>query len=184
MSNLSITEKGRRVLSPAQWIAVATFIVFGLSAATASAAPQLIEVCQKGHTIRVDVHAVPALLDQGARLGSCDGGGGCACSQEFDPVTCSDGKTYANECFATCAGSTGCEHIGVCSNIWNPVTCNGVTYANACQARLAGATGCTTLCACPLDYAPVRCDDGKVYINACVANCNGHTNCTPLTTSP
>jgi len=97
MSRLSITEKGRRILSPAQWIAVATFLVFGLSAAAATAAPQLIEICQKGHTIKVDVHAVPALLDQGARLGSCEGGGGgCACSQEFDPVTCSDGKTYAN----------------------------------------------------------------------------------------
>ena len=87
MSRLSINETSRRVHSPAQWIAVATFLVFGLSAATASAAPQLIEICQKGHTIRVDVHAVPALLEQGARLGSCEGEVGCSCSFEFDPVT-------------------------------------------------------------------------------------------------
>lgn len=180
MSSPSITNRFRRAYSPVLWIAFTTLTFLGLNVAPAVAAPHLIEICQKGHTISVDVHAVPKLLEQGARLGSCDGNGVCPCSSEFDPVTCTNGKTYANECLATCAGQSGCERLGICSNIWNPVTCGGVTYANACQAALAGATNCGTKCACPQDYNPVRCQNGKVYINSCVAECDGQSGCTPL----
>jgi hypothetical protein len=185
MSKPRVADRSRQVLSPALWIAAATWIVLGLSAGTASAAPHKIDICKNGKTLNVDVHAVPALLEQGARLGSCDGGGSCACSQEFDPVTCTNGKTYANECLATCDGQSGCDRLAVCSNIWNPVSCtapDGSThvYANRCQAENAGATGCNVLCACPQDYAPVQCGNGKIYVNACVAQCDGQTGCTPL----
>lgn len=179
MSKLSITERSRRVLSSVLWTAAAMLVVLGLSAGTASAAQRLVEICHKGQTISVDVHAVPAHLEHGDRLGPCEGA--CVCSQIFDPVTCANGKTYANACLAECDNAPGpCVRVGVCSNIWDPVICNGVVYANECQARNAGCTSITRACACSLDYAPVRCSDGNIYINACVAACRGATGCTPL----
>jgi hypothetical protein len=182
MSKLSLTQRCRRVFSSVLWIAVATgFVVLGARTASADQ-DHKIQICHKGQTIEVDVHAVPAHLEHGDLLGPCGGQPNCPCSSEFDPVICQDGKVYANPCFAECAGGPGpCSAFGVCSNIFNPVTCNGVTYANACQARLAGCTGpFTDLCPCPLIYAPVRCSDGTIYINACVAQCQGATGCTPL----
>ena len=180
MSKLSITERYRRVL-PVLWIAVATCVVLGLSAGMASAAQQLVEICHKGQTISVDVHAVPAHLEHGDTVVPCDQAPPCACSLEFNPVTCADGRTYVNQCIADCAGAPGpCTRLGVCSNIWNPVTCNGVVYANLCQALNAGAGPCDVLCPCPLIYAPVRCSDGRTFINACVAACQQASGCAPI----
>ena len=184
MSKLSITSQGRRVLSSVLWIAFAACVVLGLSAGTASAAQDhKIDICHKGKTISVDIHAVPAHLEHGDRL-FCDGVSPCACSEEFDPVSCTlpNGTTrvFANECLARCAGCTGpFDRLAICSNIYNPVTCtlpDGTTqtFANACQARNAGCTGpFNVLCPCPQIYAPVRCADGRIYINACVAACQG-----------
>lgn len=187
MFELRVTEGFRRVFSPVLWIAVATTLVLALSAGAASAAPQLVEICHRGQTISVDVHAVQAHLEHGDQLGPCGGTAGCGpCSFIFDPVTCADGKTYANACLAACAGAPEpCQRLGICSNIWDPVTCtapDGSTkvYANSCQAANAGATNCTTVCACPQIYAPVRCSDGTIYVNACVAQCRGASGCTPL----
>jgi len=177
--------KGVPGRSPVLWIAVATCLVFGLSAGAASAQPNLIEICHKGKNLKVNVHAVPALLLQGARLGSCEGEVCGACSLQFDPVTCSNGKTYANECFAECDGATGCTRLGICSNIYDPVTCTAPdgstqTYANRCQAQLAGATACGVVCACDQSYAPVRCSNGTVYVNSCIAECSGQSGCVEL----
>jgi hypothetical protein len=36
----------------------------------------------------------------------------CSCGISYAPVRCSDGKTYQNQCYATCAGATGCVPIG------------------------------------------------------------------------
>jgi hypothetical protein len=171
------------------WIAFATMIVVGLSASVASADSKIV-ICHKGQDIEVDVHAVSAHLDHGDLPRSCTADV-CACSDEFDPVTCTlpDGttKTFANQCQANCAGATGpCGTVGACSDIFNPVTCtlpDGTirTFANACQAKLAGCTGTITLlCPCGLIYAPVRCSDGTIFINACVAACQGASGCTPL----
>ena len=181
MSRLSVTKQSRRGLSSVLWTAIATLVVLGLSAGTASA--QLIEICHKGNALKVDVHAVPAHLEHGDRLGSCDGGACGPCNFLFDPVTCADGKTYANQCFADCAGAPGpCERLRVCSQIFDPVLCTdtGVTYANECQARNAGCTNITKLCVCPQIYAPVRCSDGTIYVNECVAQCRGASGCTEL----
>ena len=189
MSELSITTRCRRVLSPVLWIAIATCMVLGLSAGAASAGQDhKIEICHNGNTISVDVHAVPAHLEHGDLLVPCGGETPCGCGLNFDPVTCTlpDGstRTFANECFARCAGAVpdkDCRRVGVCSNIWDPVTCGGVLYANECSARLAGCDGpLTVLCPCPLIYAPVRCSDGTIYINSCVAQCRGASGCTPL----
>jgi hypothetical protein len=182
MSKLSVTQ---RVLTSALWIAVATCFVM-LSARTASAdQDHKIKICHKGQTIEVDVHAVPAHLDHGDVLGDCGGTPGCGppCTLIFDPVVCADGKTYANQCFADCAGAPGpCGRLGICSNIFDPVLCNGVLYANECVARNAGCTGpITKACACPQIYAPVRCSDGTIYINSCVAACQGASGCVEVT---
>lgn len=180
MSNLSVTEGSRRVLSSVLWIAVA---FLGLSAGTASAQNRQIDICHKGQTISVDVHAVPAHLEQhGDTIGPCGEPGLCPCPGIFFPVTCADGRTYANQCFADCAEAPGpCGPVGVCSNIYDPVRCGGVVYANECQARVAGCTGDNErLCPCSTDVAPVRCSDGIIYINACVALCQGASGCTPL----
>jgi hypothetical protein len=184
MSKLSVTARSRRVLSSVLWIAAATFMVLGLSAGAASAAPDQVDICHKGKTLSLNVHAALAHLEHGDHL-SCDEGT-CPCSNEFDPVTCTmpDGSTrlFANQCLADCAGATGpCNRLGVCSNIYLPVTCNGVVYANECQARNAGCPGpFTALCPCPSTYAPVRCGNGRIYANACAAECDGASGCTPL----
>jgi hypothetical protein len=173
----------RRVFSSVLWTAFCSCFVLGLSAGTASAEKRHVEICHNGRLISVDVHAVPAHLEHGDILGTCDSGAPpCNCSLQFNPVVCGDGNIYANQCFADCAGAPGpCTSFGICSNIFDPVTCDGVTYANECQARLAGCTGpITTLCVCPQIYAPVRCSDGTIYVNQCVATCRGATGCTPL----
>ena len=179
MSKLSVIGSSRRALSSVLWIAVATFVVMGLSAVTASAQDHKVTICHKGQALEVDVHAVSAHLEHGDRL-SCDTGGTCPCSQEFNPVICG-GTLYANACLAACAGETPpCPAIGVCSNIYNPVVCDGITYANECQARLSGCTGAITVnCPCGTDYNPVRCGN-RTYVNACAAACDGQTGCTPV----
>ena len=187
MSKLIVTERCRRVLSSALSIAVATCAVLWLSAGTASAdQDSKISICHKGNTITVDVHAVPAHLEHGDLPVACDDTNLCSCGLNFDPVTCTlpDGslRTFANRCLAICAGVTEpCPSVGICSNIWDPVTCDGTLYANECSARVAGCLGpYTVLCPCPLIYAPVRCGDGNIYINSCVATCRGQSGCTPL----
>ncbi|HEY0784187.1 MAG TPA: hypothetical protein VGE98_17140 [Thermoanaerobaculia bacterium] len=32
----------------------------------------------------------------------------CVCPDNFAPVQCSNGQSYANACIAACAGATGC----------------------------------------------------------------------------
>ena len=32
----------------------------------------------------------------------------CTCPGYYEPVTCSNGVTYTNQCFASCAHATGC----------------------------------------------------------------------------
>jgi len=32
----------------------------------------------------------------------------CICLDVWQPVTCSNGVTYSNQCYANCAGATGC----------------------------------------------------------------------------
>ena len=136
-------------------------------------------ICHKGRTITVAEPAVAAHLAHGDTLGHCISA--CACPKIYDPVTCGDGKTYANPCLAECAGQKGCSAPCACPETYDPVTCaNGETYANACLAECADQTGCLALCACPETYAPVTCADGRTYSNACIAQCNGQTECSTV----
>lgn len=36
---------------------------------------------------------------------------GCICPYVYAPVKCSNGVTYTNGCFASCAGATGCVPV-------------------------------------------------------------------------
>lgn len=36
----------------------------------------------------------------------------CICPMIYAPVRCDNGRTYSNQCFATCAHATGCVPIG------------------------------------------------------------------------
>ena len=38
--------------------------------------------------------------------------GGCICPQIYAPVKCSNGVTYTNGCYASCAHATGCVPVG------------------------------------------------------------------------
>lgn len=179
MPKLRVT---RRVLSTMLGIAAAICLAV-LGAGTASAdQDHKVQICHNGHTIEVDIHAVPAHLAHGDVPLVCGERPPCACSLEFDPVTCADGKTYVNSCIAACAGAPGpCNRLGICSDIFDPVNCGGKIYASQCAAENAGCTGpFIRLCACGLDYNPVRCADGNIYVNACVAQCQGATGCTPI----
>ncbi|MFH0737940.1 MAG: Kazal-type serine protease inhibitor domain-containing protein [Candidatus Micrarchaeota archaeon] len=40
--------------------------------------------------------------------------GGCVCTEQYDPVCGSDGKTYPNACFASCGNAT-ISHTGECA---------------------------------------------------------------------
>jgi hypothetical protein len=37
-----------------------------------------------------------------------EAGPGYHCPDVYDPVTCSNGQTYSNACYASLAGATGC----------------------------------------------------------------------------
>jgi len=110
----------------------------------------------------------------------------CACPKVLRPV-CADGKTYANECEAKCAGVTKwtegkCSTNCVCPKVLKPVCADGKTYTNECVAKCAGVTKwtdgrCSTNCVCPKVLRPV-CADGKTYPNECQAKCAGVTKWT------
>jgi hypothetical protein len=124
----------------------ATCLVILPSAGTAWAKSHKARVCHKGHTISVGKSAVRAHLAHGDSLGRCNS---CAdgCPLTYDPVSCSDGKTYANACLASCADATGCSRVCACDQTYDPVSCSdGKTYANACLASCAGQTSCTAGC--------------------------------------
>ena len=47
-------------------------------------------------------------LSLGAFTTSEAAGPGYHCPDVYDPVTCSNGQTYSNACYASLAGATGC----------------------------------------------------------------------------
>ena len=49
-----------------------------------------------------ELNALPGLADPA-------GGLMCNCDKTYLPVTCTDGKPYANKCLAKCAGAEGCQ---------------------------------------------------------------------------
>jgi hypothetical protein len=153
-------------------LAVGSAAILLLSFSPASAVVQ-VPLCHKGQTITVPLQAVQGHLAHGDAIGACDGF--CACSQIFDPVSCSDGQTYANACLAACAGATGCGTACACQPSIAPVSCsNGNTYINQCIADCAGASGCGSACTCSNIFDPVVCGGAcNVFANPCQAECAG-----------
>ncbi|MFH1256948.1 MAG: dockerin type I domain-containing protein, partial [Candidatus Diapherotrites archaeon] len=81
-----------------------------------------------------------AICQNGCDNGECLPG---ACTTQWDPVCCVDGKTYSNECTAKTSG------------------CKGIAYEGECKQA----------CICTAQYAPVCGVDGKTYPNSCEARC-------------
>ena len=114
----------------------------------------------------------------------------CGCPTFYDPVTCSDGHTYPNQCVATCAGATGCfppctDCPEVPPDFGTSVLCTtGNTYPNQCKGICAGeqcyysdnAVICDPNAGCSGGglFAPVICPNGASYVNADLATCCLH----------
>jgi hypothetical protein len=54
--------------------------------------------------------AITGILDLGATPAAA--GPACRCPLIVDQVTCSNGKTYINQCFADCAHAKDCVRVG------------------------------------------------------------------------
>ncbi len=124
---------------------------------------------------------------------------GISCPMVYDPVTCSNGQTYSNACFAYVACATGCSGGGSSSLDGDVVDSSpaddaGVSEADSSPADSTsvdaspaddgtadfGPVGCPRRgIFCPLVYAPVTCDNGQTYSNACFAYVACAENCTP-----
>merc|ERR1712154_290477 len=69
---------------------------------------------------------------------------GCICTEEYDPVCCSDGSEFSNACKAACDGYDSCEkgrcsatteEPCVCTKELNPWCCEGTEFGNPCLAE-------------------------------------------------
>jgi hypothetical protein len=128
-------------------------------------------------TLVVGENSLPAHLQHGDTLGTCDNV--CPCQPSIDPVVCSNGQTYINQCVATCAGQADCDRACPCQPFLDPVVCsNGSTYINQCVATCREATDCRPPCgSCPETGNTVLCTTGNLYDNQCKGLCAGEDAC-------
>ena len=132
-----------------------------------------VTICHKGHTITVGAPALKAHRRHGDTLGACASACQDACPKLFDPVDCSDGKTYNNTCLAQCAGQSQCQSPCACPKIIDPVTCgDGNSTATSAwrSAPVRPSASRRRNRACPKTFDPVTCGD-QVFGNECLAEC-------------
>jgi hypothetical protein len=101
------------------------------------------------------------------------GGGGCprniVCPDVWDPVICSDGRVYSNDCYAYRACATGCVPYGD----------GGPVPLLEAKKPGGGGGGCPRNINCPDLWDPVICNNGQVYSNGCYAYRDCATGCVP-----
>ena len=155
------------------WLAAVGSVAILLLPITPASAALSIAICHKGQTIQAPLPSVTGHIAHGDVVGACEAV--CGCSEIFNPVTCSDGNTYANACFAACTGATECGSACACQPSIAPVSCsNGRTYINACIAECSGASDCTSACVCSDIFDPVVCGGAcNAFANPCQAQCAG-----------
>jgi hypothetical protein len=73
---------------------------------------KVLAVCMVVFTVFAATFATITLLTSTATPVAAAVGGGCICPMIYAPVLCSNGRTYTNGCFASCAHATGCVLIG------------------------------------------------------------------------
>ncbi len=99
--------------------------------------------------------------------GACVEAGGCVCTEQYEPVCGSDGRTYSNGCFLGCAG-VALAHLGECGI--NGDTC-GTLLGLGCivghKCRYAEST-----------FEPRWPDDGGLCVSE--VYCDAPTDCTGL----
>lgn len=106
------------------------------------------------------------------------------CPMLYEPVLCSDGNIYFNECAANYWGcASGCSPLG--SDMLTSSA--GLALIDEHLRRQGAAAGakCPDFSVmCPMSYDPVICGDGQVYFNECAAQAWGCAeDCVPYEVS-
>lgn len=105
--------------------------------------------------------------------GPSPSGPSCPCPKSYIPVCSTDGKVYANDCLAKCAGATIATYRpdknGKCPLRAAAAAPSPKRLVDQQQKPLAAGFTCR----CAMSYSPVCGVNGKFFENECLAICSG-----------